>query len=179
MPVFGKGEEIYLDGVVALVDGFHGSGRVVIHGDGGNLSVVPAELKLGGVASQAVAHFAAQKLVHGHVEVFALDVPQGDVERGDGGKDHGAAVLSPEGGFVELFPDDLVVQRIHAENAFGKVLEHAEGGSVRVAVGQGGLAVAVETGIGVDAAEYGRPAGIVRRMHVHENDVDLAYFHDD
>ena len=65
-----------------------------IYTDEGVYGIAPTELELAGVSAQVVPALAAQQLVDRHVERLALDVPQGDVQGGDAGKDDGLFELS-------------------------------------------------------------------------------------
>ena len=163
-------EEVQLHAVVAL-----GHGDAAVFGVLLGLAALvvgagaPAVGELAGVGAQVVPALAAQQLVDGNVEGLALDVPQGDVQGGDPGEDHRAAVLAPEGAFVELIPDDFVVQRVHADDESGQVLDHAERRGGGHAVGQSGLAVSVDPLVGVDPAEDGTPAGLFHGSFLQEN----------
>ena len=163
-----EGEEVDFDAVIAFSHRFFGVlhivGQLIRVMGSAQFHTVPAhiaptELELAGVSAQVVPALAAQQLVDGRVERLTLDVPQGDVQSGDAGKDHGAAVLPPEGGFVELVPDDLVVQRVHADDQLGKIPDHPGGGRGGGSVGQSGLAVAIDALVRIDAAEDGTPCG--------------------
>ena len=163
-------EEVQLHAVVALS-----------HGDAAVLGVLlrlaalvvgagaPAVGQLAGVGAQVVPALAAQQLVDGHVEELALDIPQGDVDGADAGEDHRAAILTPEGALIKFIPDDLVVQGVHANNQRGKVLDHAEGRGSGDAVGEGGFTIAVDTFVGIDTAEDGAPARMLRRCFFLEH----------
>ena len=135
----------------------------------------PSIGELAGVGAQVIPALAAQQLVDRHVERLALDVPQGDVQGGDAGKDDGPAILSPEGGLVELIPDDLVVQRVHADDQLGQIPDHAEGSGSGNAIGQGGFAVAVDALVRINTAEDGTPGSAFRDFFL--NDVDFRDLH--
>ena len=135
----------------------------------------PSIGELAGVGAQVVPALAAQQLVDRHVERLALDVPQGDVQGGDAGKDDGTAVLAPEGGLVELVPDDLVVQRVHADDQGRQIPDHAEGGGSGDAIGQSGLAVAVDALVRINTAEDGPPGSAFRDLFL--DDVDFRDLH--
>ncbi len=135
----------------------------------------PAVCKLACIRAQIVAAFSAQQLINGDAEVFAFDVPQGDIERGDTGKNHRAAILPPEGAFVKLIPDHFVVKRVHADDETGQVPDHAERSGRRDSIGQSGLAVAVDAFVRINPAQDGPPRGPLRNLFL--NDVYLRDFH--
>ena len=106
--------------------------------------------------------------------LVAFDVPKRDVNGADAAKDDGAAVPAPEAeGAVELLPDDLVLQRIHAKNGAGHLTDHAECGHGGVAVAQGNLAVSVDALVGIDAAENRMPGVAVGIGAQYVNFCDL------
>ena len=121
------GEEVDLDGIIALSHSFLGYLTVIVQSGHDFGMVAPPKLELAGVGTQIVPALAAQQLVNGHVECLALDVPQGDVQGGDACKDNRTTILPPEGGLVELVPDDLAVQRVHADNQCRQIPNHASG----------------------------------------------------
>ena len=137
--------------------------------------VAPAELELAGIGAQIVPALAAQQLVDRHIERLALDVPEGNVQRGDAGEYHGAAVLPPEGGLVELVPDNFTVQGVHTDDKGRQVTNHTRRGRGSDTVGQRRFPIAVDALVGVDAAENGTPHGIF--LDVRGHDVDLRDFH--
>ena len=59
-----------------------------------------------------VAHFSAEKLVGGHAEVLAGDIPEGDVDGAERAHDGGAAEVAPA---VEVLPVVLDAQGILAD----------------------------------------------------------------
>ena len=61
------------------------------------------------VDASFVAHFAAEKLVGGHAEVLAGDVPEGDIDGAERAHDGGAAEVAPT---VEVLPVVLDAQGI-------------------------------------------------------------------
>ena len=83
----------------------------------------PAELDLAGVGAQLAALLAAEKLIYGRIIVLAPDVPERGINCADRRHDDGAIALRPESIFVELFPDHLVVQRVHADDTGRVILE--------------------------------------------------------
>ena len=59
-----------------------------------------------------VAHFSAQKLIDGGVVIFALQIPQSNVDAGNRRHDHGAAEMHTAGqAIVDIFD----VQRVEAD----------------------------------------------------------------
>ncbi len=93
------------DGEVAFVhvlaDGVEGFGDV------GSVGV--------GVDEGALAGLAAEEVVDGSVEGLALDVPEGDVDGGDGG--HGDGAAPPVGSAIEVLPDVFGLEGIAADDA--------------------------------------------------------------
>ena len=171
----GIGKEVDLDGVVPFGHRFLGYLAVFIQCGQGLGVVAPAELELAGIGAQIVPALAAQQLVDRHIERLALDVPEGNVQRGDAGEYHGAAVLPPEGGLVELVPDNFTVQGVHTDDKGRQVTNHTRRGRGSDTVGQRRFPIAVDALVGVDAAENGTPHGIF--LDVRGHDVDLRDFH--
>src|SRR5438105_4988352 len=68
-----------------------------------------------GVDEAALAGLAAEEVVDGGVEGLALDVPEGDVDGGDGG--HGDGAASPIGSAVEVLPDVFGLEGVAAYEA--------------------------------------------------------------
>ena len=164
----GKGKEVDFDAVVAL--GHRLPGVLHIVGNGARIvrrahfhavttDVPPSELELAGISTQIVPALAAQQLVDGYAEVFALDIPEGDVQRGNAGENHGAAILSPESGLVELVPDDFVIQGIHTDDKGGQIPDHACGSRCGSTIGQSGFPITIDSLVGIDAAEHRPPRG--------------------
>ena len=93
------------DGEVAfgdvLLDGVEGFGDV------GAVGV--------GVDEAALAGLAAEEVVDGGVEGLALDVPEGDVDGGDGG--HGDGAAPPVGSAIEVLPDVFGLEGVAADEA--------------------------------------------------------------
>ena len=171
-----EGEEVDLGGIVALGHGLLGLAGVVVRGALGDDVGAPAELQLAGVGAQLFAALTAQQLVDGGVVVLALDVPERNIDGRDSGEDHRAAILAPEGGAVQLIPDDLMLQRVHADDELGKVLYDAERCDLGLAVGQSGFTVAVDAFVGVDAADDGAPVAVFQ-IGFQMQDVNLCDFH--
>ena len=93
------------------------------------------------VAVRRLARLAAEKLVHGHPGLAALDVPQRHVDAADGVVEHGA--VAPVGARVERLPGVLDPVRGLADQERLQVAlhrRHHEVGALR----EGGAAVAVE-----------------------------------
>ncbi len=112
--------------------------------------LAPAELELRSVGTQLLVGLAAQQLVDRQAQGLALDVPAGGVDGGHSGGDDHTAAHAPEGVAVEVLPDLLSVEGIHADDQLGEVLALAPGGLGALAVGQAGLAPTVDTLVGVD-----------------------------
>ena len=110
-------------------------------------------------ADLIVPALAAQQLVDGYAEVFALDIPEGDVQCGNAGENHGAAILAPESGLVELVPDDFVIQGIHTDDKGGQIPDHACGSRCGSTIGQSGFPITIDSLVGIDAAEHRPPRG--------------------
>ena len=68
-----------------------------------------------GVDEAALAGLAAEKVVDGRVEGLALDVPEGDVDGGDGG--HGDGAAPPVGSAIEILPDVFGLEGVAADEA--------------------------------------------------------------
>ena len=136
--LFVNGKEIDLYGVIALGHAAFGNVRIVLGRYHHLVLWAKAALDLAGIGAQALPLLAAKELIQRHVEEFALDIPQGDVQRGDARKNHRASVLCPKGGFVQLVPDDLVFQSVHADDQLCQVLHHAHRRVIAHAIGQGG-----------------------------------------
>ena len=130
-----SGEEF----VPAVVGGFHrpvdedlGGGEAfffqfpVAPGQGIRISLLGHNR---GVHPDLVPGSAAQKLVHRHPQGLALDVPQGDVNGGDGAHDHGAPEVD---GAVEILVQVLNSEGVLADEVGGKLAD-AGGGGVQVA----------------------------------------------
>ena len=67
----------------------------------------------------------------------ALDVPQGYLDRADGGKDNKAAAFGPEGMVVHFVPDRLEIARIFAQHKpLHQILNQSCSGSISHAVRQ-------------------------------------------
>ena len=176
----GSKDGVHLDGVITLGDGVAGHIIVLLRVIEQVQAVVglddlsPAELKLGGVGAQLVVGLAADQLVHGDVQSLALDIPAGNVDGRHGGGDHHAAAHAPEGVAVQVLPDLLGVEGIHADDQLGKVLALAEGGLGAVAVGQAGLAPAVDALVGVDLHGNKAAEGARTQVAFHARDFHVC-----
>ena len=73
-----------------------------------------------GVDEDTLAALAAEQVVDGRVERFALDVPQRHVDGGDGG--HRDRAAPPVGSAIEILPDVFDLERIAADEAGKHVL---------------------------------------------------------
>src|SRR5438105_3342817 len=72
------------------------------------------------VNHRAGATLTAEQLIHRHLRELALDVPQRDIDRRDGGHRDGPA--PPVGTAIEVLPDVLDVVRVAADKARDDVL---------------------------------------------------------
>jgi hypothetical protein len=146
--------------------GLAGPGHAVAGGDAGNSALsADGEVALGlifpdgvdgffdvaavgvGVDEDALTGFAAEQVVDGSVEGFALDVPECDIDGGDGG--HGDGAAAPVGSAIEVLPGVLDVEGIAVDEAgddvFGEV-----GCDGELAAVERGVSEAVEAGVGFD-----------------------------
>ena len=101
-----------------------------------------------GVDEDAFAAPAAEEVVDGGVERLALDVPESDVDGGDGG--HGDGASAPVGSAVEVLPDVLGLEGVTADDA-GEDVVLEVGGDGELAAVEGGVAEAIDPFVGVDA----------------------------
>ena len=101
-----------------------------------------------GVDEAALAGLAAEQVVDGRVEGLALDVPEGDVDGGDGG--HGDGAATPVGSAIEILPDVFGLEGIAADEAGEDVVGEIDGDGELAAV-ERGVAEAVDAFVGVDA----------------------------
>ena len=92
-----------------------------------------------------VAHLAAQQFIDGGIVVLALQVPQGNVDAGDGGGHHRAAEVHTAG---QAVVDVLNIQRIQADEVVLHGVDALSGGLL-IAPGTA-LAVAHQPGVSVD-----------------------------
>jgi hypothetical protein len=100
-----------------------------------------------GVDEDAFAAGASEEVVEGCVEGLGFDVPEGDVDGGDGG--HGDGAATPVGSAVEVLPDVFDAGGIAADEAGEDVLGEV-GGDGELAAVEGGVAEAVDAGVGGD-----------------------------
>ena len=121
----------------------------------GNAHLAPAKLQLACVGAELIADFAAQQLVAGNIEVFALDVPQCHVDGCNAGEDDRAAVLAPERPLVHGLPDELGAKRIHTDDQLCQIADHAKRAGTTNAVGHAGFTVAADANIRMDPASDG------------------------
>ncbi len=108
------------------------------------------------IADNLVAHLVAEQVVNGHAERLALDVPQGDVDGGDGrGED---ALCREEAAAEEHLPDVFAVHGVLADEQRLEVLDRAD--HRQFAAGNAGLAHAVQPLVRVhhDKQEVAMPA---------------------
>ena len=172
-------KEVNLHGIIAFVNGLLAHIYVVFSGCHDLAVVAPAELQLRSIAAQIITALAAQQLVHRDIEILALDIPQCNINSRNTGVDHRAAALPPESSFVQLVPDDFVIQGIHADHQLCQILYHTEGGILCVAISQSGFAVAIDAFICIDAAENGAPGTLLKLFdrEVFHEDVNFCNFH--
>ncbi len=103
-------------GAERAIAGFHHRARPVAQRESGARNAARR------IALAVVADGAAEHLVHGHAERFALDVPEREVERA-----HGVDLLVArriEPGHVHLLPDGFDAERILADERRRRLLEH-------------------------------------------------------
>jgi hypothetical protein len=101
-----------------------------------------------GVDEATGAGRAAEAVEDGGVEGFALDVPESDVDGGDGG--HGDGAASPVGSAIEVLPDVFGLEGVAADEA-GEDVVLQVGGYGELAAVEGGVAEAVDAFVGVDS----------------------------
>ena len=77
------------------------------------------------VDTRFVAHLAAEKLVGRDTEMFAGDVPEGDVDRAERAHDGGAAEVAPA---VEVLPVVLDAERVLADQVAFEGVDRGRGG---------------------------------------------------
>ena len=99
-----------------------------------------------GEALHPLAAGAAQELVDRHAERLAEDVPEGDVDRRDGGADDLAAL--EVGAAVQRLPEVLDPARVLADQEAREVLEHPL--HRQLAAGDAALADAADPLVGLD-----------------------------
>ena len=100
-----------------------------------------------GVDADLAADGSAEQLPDRDAEAFALKIPEGAVDGGDGAVDDGTA--APAG--VEVAPDQLDSRGVAAQQARGELLD--DGGHGAAAVGGGAFAPAEESFVSRDADE--------------------------
>jgi hypothetical protein len=95
------------------------------------------------VNHHAVPSRPTQQLVHRETGQLALDVPQGDVDGGDGG--HGDRATTPVGPLVQVLPGVLDAACVPADqqrtNVVTKVRRHRQLASVQGGVANSGQAI--------------------------------------
>ena len=95
-----------------------------------------------------VAHAASHELVRGHAEVLARDVPKGDVDGAECAHDCRAAEVA---GPVHVLPVVLDQEGVLADEVAAELVNGGGGGLEEAPCA--GLAVADDTGVGVDLGE--------------------------
>jgi hypothetical protein len=157
--------DLHLDGAEAVILElqrlFHRLPDQTVHVD---------KIEAGGVGKDFAAIGTADQLVHRLVHRAAHDVPQRDVDAGDGRDRHaGRAVVLDA--IVEIFPDRLDVERVTANHP-RLVLRVHEG------LGDGGRTVAFapadDAFVGGDLDQAGRARAIDPAARRDERLVDLA-----
>ena len=147
-------EEIDLNRSISLVDGRLAGVLVFFQGAAAVIGLSPpAKLQLACVGPKPVPLLPAQQLVHRRAVVFALDIPKRGVNRADSGHDDGAVPLCPEGVLVQLFPDNLVVEGVHAKDYPRVILQQLIGCRRAGDNGNAGLANAIDSLVGIDTAD--------------------------
>ncbi len=101
-----------------------------------------------GIDPHLVPDAAAQQLVHRHAEGLALDVPQGDVHRRDGGHDDRTPEIL---GAVEILADVLNTEGVLADEIGLEFFNGGRRGAEEAPVAR--LAQADDAGVGVDLDE--------------------------
>ena len=98
------------------------------------------------VEDHLVPHLAAQQIIDRHAQRLALDVPQGDVDGRDGGREDalGREEAAPE----EHLPDVFGSHRVLADEQRLEMLDGAD--HRKLATGQPRLADARDALVGVD-----------------------------
>src|SRR5229473_3761656 len=99
------------------------------------------------VDQDGVARRAPEQLIDGHVEGFALDVPERGVDRGDGG--HGDGAAAPVRAFIEVLPSVFDAARVAADEKRDDVIGEIAGDSEFAAV-ERGVTQAVDAVFGGD-----------------------------
>ena len=78
------------------------------------------------VAPDLFAHLAAEEFVDGDAEGLSFDVPEGDLDAGDGGElDHAAADVEV---VVKRLPVLLDASRVFADEQFAELVDHGGDG---------------------------------------------------
>ena len=109
-------QEVDLDGIVTISKCQFSSLDIIFHRDGWRVVISPTELQLACVAANLITTFAAQQLMQRHLQCFAFDIPQSDVNGADAAVPESAAVLSPKGAKHHVIPKDFVGKRILSHN---------------------------------------------------------------
>jgi hypothetical protein len=104
---------------------------------------------------------AAEEVVHGHAEALPLQIPERDVDAGDGAHDHLAG--RPEGAARHLAPPVLDPGRILADEQLGEMVEDAE--HAATAAPEARLADSRQPLVGADENEDDR--GVVASADAH------------
>ena len=119
-----------------------------------------------GVDADLAADGSAEQLPDRDAEAFALQVPEGAVDGGDGAVDDGTA--APAG--VEVAPDEFDRRGVAAEQVGRELLD--DGGDGAAAIGSGAFAPAEQAFVGGNADEEPfAPA------HVFDDDFDSRDLH--
>ncbi len=132
---------------------------------GGRELVALEEAEAEGGVHRHLGARAAEQAPQRLAERLGLDVPQRDVERGDGVAGIAGLAARREQP-VELFPQTLGGHRVFADQRGAGHLAH--GGSNDLFLGDGGHAVADEAGVGLDFGEAQGQRGLL----VHADHVD-------
>jgi hypothetical protein len=108
------------------------------------------------VHQSAVTTASAEQLIQRHAGHLGLDVPERDVDCGDGAHRHGAT--APVGTSIEELPDVFDPARIHADDRGCDVVREVRDDR-QLAPVERGVADAVDTLIGLDLQGHEIPAG--------------------
>ena len=155
----GSKDGVYLDGIVAVAEGVFGHFVVILRVEQQAESlalvifldqVAPAKLQLRSVCAELRIGLAAQQLVDGNAEGFALDIPAGGIDGSHSRGDDNTAAHAPESVAMQVLPDLLRIKRVHADDQLGKILALTKCCFKAVAVCQTGFAPAVNAFVSVN-----------------------------
>ena len=127
------------------------------------MDLVPVKLELAGIGPDLSVGLAAQQLVAGHAQRFALDVPSGNVQRAYRTLEHHAATvtaLAPEGAALVHLPERLIVHGVPTDHQLGKITHLPNTAVLTLAVGKSHFTKTGDPFVGIDPNENGVQKGI-------------------